>query len=85
MAILSVIIPVYNAEKSIEKCLDSVIEQTTKEKIEIILVNDGSTDKSEEIILKYKEKNKNQEILKFIKSNFTLYRKSVSLLVMLTS
>ncbi|MBQ9886570.1 MAG: glycosyltransferase [Lachnospiraceae bacterium] len=42
---VSVIIPVYNAEKYIEKCLDSVCTQTLKD-IEVIAVNDGSTDES---------------------------------------
>lgn len=51
---ISVIIPVYNVEKFIEKCLDSVLEQTFKE-YEIIVVNDGSTDKSQGIIQKYVE------------------------------
>ncbi len=50
--IVSVIIPVYNVEKYVEKCIISVLNQTYKN-IEIIIVNDGSTDKSEEIILKY--------------------------------
>ncbi len=49
---VSVIVPIYNAEKYLEKCLDSVVNQTLKD-IEIILVNDGSTDGSEEICKKY--------------------------------
>ena len=49
---LSVIIPVYNVENYIEKCLDSVINQTLQD-IEIIIVNDGSTDSSKEKIKKY--------------------------------
>ena len=49
---ISVIIPVYNVEKYLEKCLDSVINQTFKD-IEIICVNDGSKDKSEEILKRY--------------------------------
>ena len=40
---ISIIIPIYNAEKHLEKCLKSVIEQTYKN-LEIILVNDGSID-----------------------------------------
>lgn len=48
----SVIIPVYNAEKYLQQCLDSVINQTLKD-IEIICVDDGSTDKSADIILEY--------------------------------
>lgn len=42
---ISVIIPVYNVEKYIHQCLDSVVNQTYKN-LEIILIDDGSTDKS---------------------------------------
>ena len=55
MTDISVIIPVYNGEKYIRKCLDSVINQTKKE-IEIVVVNDGSTDNTESIIKEYKDK-----------------------------
>lgn len=57
MTKVSVIVPVYNAEKYIEKCLDSIVHQTENEKIEIIIVNDGSSDNSEKIIKKYIENN----------------------------
>lgn len=50
---ISIIIPVYNAEKTIERLLESINIQTYKN-YEIIVVNDGSTDKTEEILLKYK-------------------------------
>lgn len=49
---LSVIIPVYNAEKYLRECVDSVLEQTEKD-LEIILVNDGSPDSSGAIIAEY--------------------------------
>jgi glycosyltransferase involved in cell wall biosynthesis len=52
---ISVIIPVYNVEKYLARCLNSIIKNTYKN-IEIILVNDGSKDKSQEIIDKYKNK-----------------------------
>ena len=52
MPIISVIIPVYNSEKYLRKCLDSVINQTLKD-LEIICVNDGSTDQSLEILNEY--------------------------------
>ncbi len=49
---VSIIIPVYNVEKYLAKCLDSIINQTLKD-IEIICVNDGSTDNSLEILTDY--------------------------------
>lgn len=52
---ISVIIPVYNMNKYISKCLDSIINQTL-EKIEIITINDGSTDKSLEVLNEYAHK-----------------------------
>lgn len=64
---ISIIVPIYNAEKYLNKCIKSLINQT-KENLEFILVNDGSTDSSEEIIKSYKDKrikyfkNKNQGI-----------------------
>lgn len=51
---VSVIVPVYNVEKYLDKCLDSLVNQTLKD-IEIIVVNDGSTDKSKQIIQSYKK------------------------------
>ena len=49
---ISVIVPIYNVEKYLEKCLGSIINQTYKN-LEIICVNDGSTDNSLEILKKY--------------------------------
>lgn len=56
--LLSVIIPVYNVENHIAKCLDSVLSQSD-ETVEIICVNDGSPDNSRKIISEYIAKNKN--------------------------
>ena len=55
MVKVSIIIPVYNQEKYIEECLVSVVNQSLKE-IEIICVNDGSTDNSLRILTEWKEK-----------------------------
>lgn len=52
--LVSIIIPVYNVEDYLERCLDSVIKQTYKN-IEIIVVNDGSTDNSYEIMNSFKD------------------------------
>lgn len=49
MATFSIIIPIYNGEQTLEVCLDSVASQTFKD-FELILINDGSTDGSEELI-----------------------------------
>ena len=55
---VSVIVPIYNTSEYVEKCLDSLVNQTLKD-IEIIVVNDGSTDDSAEKIKPYLEKYKN--------------------------
>lgn len=55
---ISVIIPVYNREKYIEECLNSVLSQSLKE-IEVICIDDGSTDCSYKILLDYSKKYRN--------------------------
>lgn len=52
MVKVSVIVPIYNAEKYLRQCIDSVVNQTLKD-IEIILIDDGSTDGSAEICKEY--------------------------------
>ena len=52
---ISVIVPIYNSEKYLRKCLDSVINQTYKN-LEIILINDGSSDSSRNICEAYEKK-----------------------------
>lgn len=52
---LSIIVPIYNTEQYLEKCLFSLVNQTLQE-IEILLINDGSTDDSQSIINKYVKK-----------------------------
>lgn len=55
MSKVSIVIPVYNAELYISRCLDSIINQTYTD-LEIICVNDGSKDNSLQILKKYQEK-----------------------------
>lgn len=52
--LVSIIIPIYNVEKYLEKCIKSIINQTYRN-LEIILINDGSTDESAKICEAYKE------------------------------
>ena len=52
MSKVSIIVPVYNTGDKLKKCLDSLVNQTIKD-IEIIIINDGSTDNSEKIIKEY--------------------------------
>lgn len=62
MAKISIIVPVYNTEKFLEKCLNSLINQTLKD-IEIICINDGSTDNSLQILKKFANKDKRIQII----------------------
>ena len=55
--LITVVIPIYNVEKYLERCIKSIINQTYKN-IEVLLVNDGSPDNSKEIMEKYKENDK---------------------------
>lgn len=59
---ISVIIPVYNVEKYLNECLDSVLAQTFKD-FEVICVNDGSTDNSPEILRQYADKDQRVKIV----------------------
>lgn len=52
---VSIIVPVYNVEKYLRKCLNSLVNQTLLE-IEILVINDGSTDGSAKIIVEFQEK-----------------------------
>lgn len=60
---VSIIVPIYNAEKYLNRCIDSILNQTLKD-IEVILVNDGSRDKSLEIMQNYQKEYPN--IIKLI-------------------
>lgn len=61
MPILSIIIPVYNVEQYIRKCLDSILVQDMSA-VQILLIDDGSTDQTREICDEYKEKCNNIEV-----------------------
>lgn len=62
---VSIIVPVYNVEKYLSKCLDSLVNQTL-DKIEVIAIDDGSTDSSLSILEEYHEKYPNKVIIKSI-------------------
>lgn len=64
---ISIIIPVYNSEKTLKRCVDSILNQTFNRDIEILLVNDGSKDSSESICLEYQ--NNDKRIKYFKKEN----------------
>ena len=64
MCTLTVIVPVYNTSKHLKKCIDSILTQID-ENNEILLINDGSTDNSEEILKEYEENN--PEIIRYYK------------------
>ena len=64
---ISIVVPVYNCEKYVGDCIESVINQSN-DNWELILVNDGSTDKSAEICNSYAEKYR-QKIFAFHKEN----------------
>ena len=55
MAKVSIIVPTYNVEQYLTQCMESIVGQTLKE-LEIICVNDGSTDGSLGILRKYEQK-----------------------------
>lgn len=74
-SLISVIIPVYNEEKNIRKCLDSVLCQTYKE-FELILVDDGSIDKSPRICDEYASKNENVSVVHISNSGIFQARKA---------
>lgn len=64
--LISIIVPIYNVEKYLLRCVDSLIKQTYKN-IEILLINDGSTDNCKKICEKLQEKYEN--IIAFDKKN----------------
>lgn len=73
--LISVIIPIYNVEKYLKRCLESVVNQDYKN-LEIILINDGSTDNSLEIATTYKSKDKRIKIFSQINQGLSAARNS---------
>ncbi|MDU4660736.1 MAG: glycosyltransferase, partial [Clostridium butyricum] len=59
---VSIIIPVYNVEKYLRKCIESALNQTL-DNIEIIAVNDGSTDSSLQLLTKYESTYENFKVI----------------------
>ena len=59
---LTVVVPVYNSEKYISKCIDSLLKSSYK-KFDILLINDGSKDKSLEILRRYEKKYDNIKVI----------------------
>lgn len=70
---ISVIIPVYNVEKWLNKCVDSILSQSY-ENFEVILVNDGSTDKSKDICDSYSKKDNRVRVLNIKNSGQSVAR-----------
>lgn len=52
---ISVIVPVYNGEKYIKRCLDSIVNQTMFKRLQVIVVDDGSTDDTLNILRDYEK------------------------------
>ena len=73
--LISVIIPVFNAEKTIERAVESVLNQT-HEAIELIVVNDDSTDSTPDILLKLCAKNSNLKIINQVTNRGVSYSRN---------
>ncbi len=70
---VSIIIPVYNSQETIKQCIDSLLSQTFND-LEIICVNDGSTDKSQKIIEEYMRKDSRVKLITQNHSGIALAR-----------
>ncbi|SFT14223.1 Glycosyltransferase involved in cell wall bisynthesis [Zhouia amylolytica] len=71
--LVSIIIPVYNAELYLERCLNSVINQTY-ENLEILLINDGSTDNSKNICTSFKKKDNRIRLINQVNGGSSIAR-----------
>lgn len=75
---LSIITPIYNTQKYLNRCLDSLINQTLKD-IEIICINDCSTDNSLEILKEYQNKDKRIKIINLKENKKQGYARNIAL------
>lgn len=71
--LFSVIIPVYNSEKFIRRCINSILEQTYQ-KFEVIVIDDGSTDSTSKILKNFSEEDARIKVYKFDNSGVTKAR-----------
>ena len=71
---LSIIVPVYNGAKCIGTCLDSILRQKNADKFQIIVVNDGSTDDTKSIVMKYKIEHPNITLINQKNSGVSIAR-----------
>ena len=71
--VISIIIPVYNVEKWLNKCIDSILSQSY-ENFEVILVNDGSTDKSKDICDQYSKEDNRVKVFDILNSGQSVAR-----------
>lgn len=78
MSLISIIIPVYNTEKYLPKCLDSILENDTRD-IEIIIVDDGSLGKCSEVVENYRTKISNIKYIKLLENKGIFAAQSVGI------
>ena len=79
MKLISFIIPVYNGEKYIDRCLNSIFCQNCNNDIEIIIINDASTDNTYDICCKYSKKYNNITLLNNIKNCRVSYSRNIGI------
>ena len=77
---VSVVIPTYNSEKFIEKCIESVLNQTLKE-IEVIVIDDNSIDSTKSIIVNYTKKDRRIKCIFSEKNRGTSYSRNLGIKV----
>lgn len=75
---VSIIVPIYNSEKYLKRCLDSIISQTLKE-IEIICIDDGSSDGSVKIVEQYIKKDNRIKLYKNIENKGVSYSRNLGI------